>query len=41
VRDGILNKSAIAARLPDLILVPAHDARGFAEMPRLPETMGR
>lgn len=41
VRDGILHMSAIAARLPDLILVPAHDSRGFAEMPRLPETLAR
>lgn len=37
VRDGILQISAIAARLPELILVPAHDSRGFAQMPRLPE----
>ena len=41
VRDGILQIAAIAARLPDLILVPAHDSRGFAEMPRLPEKMAR
>lgn len=41
VRDGILHVAAIAARLPDLILVPAHDSRGFAEMPRLPENMAR
>lgn len=41
VRDGILKVSAIAARLPALILVPAHDSRGFADMPSLPETMAR
>ena len=37
VRDGILRMSAIVARIPDLTLVPAHDLRGFAEMPQLPE----
>jgi glyoxylase-like metal-dependent hydrolase (beta-lactamase superfamily II) len=35
VRDNILRMAAIAARFPDLTLVPAHDARGFAEMPKL------
>jgi glyoxylase-like metal-dependent hydrolase (beta-lactamase superfamily II) len=37
VRDGILRMSAVVARIPDLTLVPAHDLRGFAEMPQLPE----
>jgi glyoxylase-like metal-dependent hydrolase (beta-lactamase superfamily II) len=37
VRDGILRMSAIVARIPDLTLVPAHDSRGFSEMPQLPE----
>jgi glyoxylase-like metal-dependent hydrolase (beta-lactamase superfamily II) len=37
VRDGILRMSAIVARIPDLTLVPAHDLRGFAVMPQLPE----
>ena len=35
VRDGLLRMAAIARRFPDLTLVPAHDARGFAELPRL------
>jgi glyoxylase-like metal-dependent hydrolase (beta-lactamase superfamily II) len=37
VREGLLQMSAIVARVPDLVLVPAHDARGFADMPRLPD----
>jgi len=37
VRDGILRVAAIAARFPDLVLVPAHDARGFGEFPPLPQ----
>jgi glyoxylase-like metal-dependent hydrolase (beta-lactamase superfamily II) len=36
VRDNILRMAAIAARFPEIIIVPAHDARGFAEMPPLP-----
>jgi len=36
VREGMLRMSAILARIPDLTLVPAHDLRGFAEMPQLP-----
>ncbi len=36
VRAGILRMAAIAARFPDLVLVPAHDTRGFASMPALP-----
>jgi glyoxylase-like metal-dependent hydrolase (beta-lactamase superfamily II) len=35
VREGLLRVFAIAKRLPALTLVPAHDARGFAEMPAL------
>ena len=35
VRANILHMAAIAARFPELIIVPAHDARGFAAMPRL------
>jgi N-acyl homoserine lactone hydrolase len=38
VRAGIRLVSAMAARFPDLTLVPAHDIRGFAEMARLPDT---
>lgn len=36
VRDNLLRMAAIAARFPELIIVPAHDQRGFATMPRLP-----
>jgi N-acyl homoserine lactone hydrolase len=36
VRDNILRMAAISARFPALIIVPAHDQRGFAPMPRLP-----
>ena len=35
VRTSILRMAAIVARFPDLVVVPAHDGRGFAEMPRL------
>jgi N-acyl homoserine lactone hydrolase len=35
VRVNVLRMAAIAARFPDIVLVPAHDARGFAEMPVL------
>lgn len=35
VRDNLRHVGAIAARFPELVVVPAHDARGFAEMPRL------
>lgn len=35
VRANLLRMAAIAARFPELIIVPAHDARGFAAMPRL------
>jgi len=38
VRDNLLRMAAIAARFPDLTIVPAHDARGFAGLPRLPTT---
>jgi hypothetical protein len=41
VRAGILRMSAIAAWLPALTLVPAHDVRGFAEMPQFPEIKER
>ncbi len=36
VREGLLKMSAIATRYPEIELVPAHDARGFAGMARLP-----
>jgi hypothetical protein len=35
-RENIERMAALAERFPSLVLVPAHDARGFAEMPRLP-----
>lgn len=35
VRANLLRMAAIAARFPELIILPAHDARGFAAMPRL------
>jgi N-acyl homoserine lactone hydrolase len=35
VRAELLRMAAISARFPALTLVPAHDSRGFAELPRL------
>ena len=35
-RQNLLRMIAIKQRLPDLIIVPAHDMRAFAEMPTLP-----
>jgi N-acyl homoserine lactone hydrolase len=35
VRENILRMAAIAAKFPDIVIVPAHDLRGFAGMPRL------
>lgn len=35
VREGILHVAAIAARFPHMVLVPAHDARGFEHIPDL------
>jgi len=35
VRAQIVHMAAILAGAPDINLVPAHDARGFAELPRL------
>ncbi len=35
VRGQLLHMAAIAAKYPDLTIVPAHDARAFAAMPRL------
>jgi glyoxylase-like metal-dependent hydrolase (beta-lactamase superfamily II) len=34
-RENLLHIAAIKARFPELIIVPAHDSRGFAEMPAL------
>lgn len=33
VRAEILHLAALAVRFPELVIVPAHDSRGFAEMP--------
>lgn len=33
VRERILHMAAIAARFPELVIVPAHDARAFGELP--------
>jgi len=39
-RDNLLRMVAIKERLPDLIIVPAHDMRAFAKMPRLSRADG-
>ena len=36
LRESLLRLSAIAARFPQIILVPSHDGRGYAAMPRWP-----
>jgi glyoxylase-like metal-dependent hydrolase (beta-lactamase superfamily II) len=36
-RENLLRVVAIKTRLPELIIVPAHHSRGFAEMPILPQ----
>jgi glyoxylase-like metal-dependent hydrolase (beta-lactamase superfamily II) len=35
VRDGLVHMSSIAARFPEIAIVPAHDGRTFAELPLL------
>jgi glyoxylase-like metal-dependent hydrolase (beta-lactamase superfamily II) len=35
VRENLLRMSAVAQRFPQMILAPAHDVRGFAELPTL------
>jgi len=35
-RENLLRIIALKQRLPELIIVPAHDMRGFAQIPRLP-----
>jgi glyoxylase-like metal-dependent hydrolase (beta-lactamase superfamily II) len=40
-RQNLLQMIAIKERLPDLIIVPAHDMRAFAEMPTLPSASGQ
>ena len=39
-RQNLLRMIAIKERLPELIIVPAHDIRAFAEMPTLPSASG-
>ena len=39
VRAGIRHVAALAARFPDLVLIPAHDGRGFAALPPLPASL--
>ena len=36
VRENILRMAAIAAKFPSIVIVPAHDSRGFASLPDLP-----
>ena len=36
-RENLLRLVAISERFPDMIFVPAHDSRAFAEMPTLPQ----
>lgn len=35
VRENLLRMTALGRRFPELVIAPAHDARGFAEMPAL------
>ena len=35
VRENLRRMVAVLARFPQIVLVPAHDARGFAQMPQL------
>lgn len=39
-RENMLRIIALKQRLPDLIIVPAHDIRAFAELPKLSSTGG-
>jgi glyoxylase-like metal-dependent hydrolase (beta-lactamase superfamily II) len=36
-RENLLRLVAICERFPDMIIVPAHDSRAFAELPTLPQ----
>jgi len=40
-RENMLRIIALKERIPELIIVPAHDMRGFARIPRLPQTSSR
>ena len=35
VREGLVHMSAIASRFPEMIIIPAHEARAFASLPGL------
>ena len=39
-RENLLRMVALKERLPELIIVPAHEMRAFAEMPRLSQVNG-
>jgi glyoxylase-like metal-dependent hydrolase (beta-lactamase superfamily II) len=41
VRDQILRMAALASRFPKLNVVPAHDSRGYLEIPPLPSALAR
>jgi glyoxylase-like metal-dependent hydrolase (beta-lactamase superfamily II) len=38
--ENLLRLVALSERLPDLIIVPAHDMRAFARLPKLPRAAG-
>ena len=38
--ENLLRMVALKERMPDLIIVPAHDMRAFAQMPRLSQAIG-
>ena len=40
-RENLLRMIALKERLPDLIIVPAHEMRGFTEMPKLTSGKGQ
>lgn len=40
-RQNILRMVSIMRRIPDLIVVPAHDQRAFAEMNQLPNVTAK
>jgi hypothetical protein len=40
VRSGISHMAAVHARFPEIVMVPAHDARAAAERPAFPASRG-
>jgi len=40
-RENLVRMIALKERLPELIIVPAHDMRAFAELPKLPQASGQ